>query len=120
MSNVKEEIDREIEHLIRAKADNAIALQKVITENEDVERWVAEGHLEFLEKRIFAGIEREAFATIKNPAFDPASLSQVAQLKGLCQAIDLIRSKIGGIVSEARQARSLLQDLKNSTLKEGE
>lgn len=109
-----------MEQLIRLQADNAQKLQRLITSDEDVEKWVSDGHWDFLERRVLADVEKEAFQTIKNPAFDPANLSQVAQLKALCQVIDILRNKIMSRVNAIKDARALLNDLQNSTLKEGE
>ena len=110
--------ERDTENFIRLQAEQARNWQQVITANEDLEKWVADGHWDFLERRIFADVEREAFQTIKNPAFDPANLSQVAQLKALCQVIDLLRAKIFGRVQAVKDARAQLQNLESSTLEQ--
>lgn len=111
--------ERENENFIRMQAEQARGWQQAITADEDLEKWVSDGHWDFMERRVFADVEREAFQTIKNPAFDPANLSQVAQLKALCQVIDLLRAKIFSRVQNVKDARTKLQDLQNST-QEGE
>jgi hypothetical protein len=111
--------DKENEKFIRLQAEQARSWQQAITVDEDLEKWVSDGHWDFLERRVFADVEREAFQTIKNPAFDPANLSQVAQLKALCQVMDLLRIKVSSRVQSVKDARTKLQDLENTTLKEG-
>lgn len=108
--------DREYEELIRKQAEYTQQLQRTITGDADVEKWVSDGHWSFLERRIFAELEREAFQTIKNPAFDPANLSQVAQLKALCQVFDVIRARIEAKVQGVADARNKLNDLEKSAL----
>jgi hypothetical protein len=112
--------ERELEQMIRAQAERARKLQQTITEGQDMEKWVSDGNLEYLERRIFSAIERKAFQTLKAPDFDPASVSHVAQLKALCQSLDLIRGEIMRIVSDVQQARALLQNLEEPTRKDGE
>lgn len=116
----KTQEERDSETFIRMQAEQARSWQQSITNDEDLEKWVSDGHWEFLERRVLSDVEREAFQTIKNPAFDPANLSQVAQLKALCQVVDLLRGKIFGRVQAVKDSRTKLQDLENSTLKEGE
>ena len=120
MKKSHEEI--EAEQFIRMQAEQARGWQQTITADEDLERWVNEGNLSFLQRRVFDDIEREAFQTIKNPSFDPSNLSQVAQLKALCQVIDLLNAKIMNRIQRVQDARSKLHDLEHSTQtqKEGE
>lgn len=106
---------KELESLIRLQAEQAQQWQKAITADEDLEKWVADGNLDFLRTRVFDDIEKAALKTIKNPAFDPADLSQVAQLKALCQVIDLLTNKILGRVQVVKDCRSKLLDLEMST-----
>lgn len=113
--------EREIEDSIRKRAQYAQQLQQTITNGQEMERWVAEGHLKFIEDRVFKAMEQKAFHTIKAPEFDPANVSHVAQLKALCQSLDLIRDEINGQVSAVVDARAKFNDLENSTpVKEGE
>lgn len=114
----KTQEERDTETFIRMQAEQARSWQQAITADEDLEKWVSDGHWEFLERRVFADMEKEAFQTIKNPAFDPANLSQVAQLKALCQVMDLLRGKVFGRVQAVKDARIQLQNLENSTLSE--
>lgn len=115
----KTQEDRDTEAFIRLQAEQARSWQQAITADEDLEKWVSDGHWDFLERRVFADVEKEAFQTIKNPAFDPANLSQVAQLKAICQVIDVLRSKLFGRVQAVKDARVKLQDLEMNTTQEG-
>lgn len=116
--------DQEAEKFIRVQAEYAAGLQKTIQSESDLEQWVIAGNWDFLERRVFADLEKEAFQTLKNPAFDPANLSQVAQLKALCQIMDLIRNKVNARVQSVKDARDkfaeLERDLKSTLPEEGE
>lgn len=118
MANKTQE-ERDTETFIRMQAEQARGWQQSITNDEDLEKWVSNGHWEFLERRVLADVEREAFQTIKNPSFDPANLSQVAQLKALCQVVDLLRAKIFSRVQAVKDSRVKLQDLEINTTQEG-
>lgn len=109
---------REVEEFIRASAQQAQAWQAQITADEDLEKWCAEGHWAYLRAKVLDQIEREAFATIKNPAFDVTNVNQIAQFKALCQTIDLIEAKINQRVAMVADARAKLRDLENSTPKD--
>ena len=111
---------QEVETLIWMSAKQAQEWQAQITADEDLERWCADGHWTYLRAKVLDGIEREAFNTIKNPAFDPSNLSQVAQFKALCQTIDLIEAKINQRLAIVADARTKLRDLEMSTPKEGD
>lgn len=106
---------REVEDFIRASAQQAQKWQAQITADEDLEKWCADGHWTYLRAKVLDQIEREAFASIKNPAFDPTNFSQVSQLKALCQTIDLIEVKINQRLAMVADARAKLRDLENST-----
>jgi len=114
--------DRETEKFIRMQAEHTHKLQSDIQADGDLEQWVLAGNWDFLERRVFADFDKEALATIKNPAFDPANLSQVAQLKALCQVMDLIRVRVTSRVQAVKDARTKLvdleRDLERSTLPE--
>ena len=108
---------QEVEAFIRATAQQAQAWQKAITADEDLERWMNDGNWTYLRSKVLDVIERRAFQTIKNPAFDPANLSQVAQFKALCQTIDLIEAEINQRLATVRDARTQLKKLEiDSTL----
>ena len=108
---------QEVEAFIRATAQQAQAWQKAITADEDLERWMNDGNWTYLRSKVLDIIERRAFQTIKNPAFDPANLSQVAQFKALCQTIDLIEAEINQRLATVRDARTQLKKLEiDSTL----
>jgi hypothetical protein len=111
--------DRELEGLLLQRAQQAQGWQQIITNDQDLEKWVSDGHWDYLRRKILDEIEREAFRTIKNPAFDPSDYSQVAQFKALCQTIDLIEARIKGRINAVAQARTLLNDLERATQKEG-
>jgi hypothetical protein len=110
--------DQDIEAIIRGTAKQAQDWQTTITLDEDLERWVADGNWTYLRAKILDQIELEAFSTIKNPNFDPTNFSQVAQLKALCQTIDLIEAKINQRLAMVADARAKLRDLERSTPKE--
>lgn len=112
--------DREMEEIIRRQAEYAQSLQRDITAGQDLEKWVADGHFEFLESRVLRTIEQQAFQTIKAPEFDPSNLSQVAQLKALCQTLDLIRANIVAQIATVKDARTKLRDIERSTLHQDE
>lgn len=107
--------DLELEKMIRMQAENAQRLQKIITDGHALEKWVQDGHLEFIESKVFRAIEQKAFQTIKSPDFDPASVSQVAQLKALCLTLDFIRNDINTQLAIVKDARTTLNNLENST-----
>lgn len=111
---------KEVETFIRAAAQQAQAWQSAITADEDLEKWCADGHWTYLRAKVLDQIEREAFNTVKNPAFDPANMSQVAQFKALCQTIDLIEGKINQRVHAVQDAREKLRDLEASTPRDEE
>ena len=112
--------EQEIDTLIRGQAIQAQQWQAQITRDEDLELWMASGNWDFLKQKVLDEIEREAFATIKNPAFNPSDVAQVAQLKALCQTIDLIKGKIDQRLAMVTDARSKLRELELSTPKEGD
>ena len=113
--------DIEIENFIRLQSQQAMQWQKTVTADEDLDKWVSDGNLEFLKRRVFAEIERDALLLIKSPQYDPANLSQGHQIKALCQVIDLLTAKIESRVYQVRDARTKLNDLQHSTqTKEGE
>jgi hypothetical protein len=116
----KTQEDIEIESLIRGQAIQAQQWQAQITKDEDLEMWMASGNWDFLKQKVLDEIEREAFATIKNPDFNPSDVAQVAQLKALCQTIDLIKGKIDQRLAMVTDARTKLRELEISTPKEGE
>ena len=107
--------EKDMENFVRLQAEQARGWQKAITEDEDLEKWVADGNLGFLERRVFDRVEQSAFQTIKNPAFDPSNLSQVAQLKALCQVVDMLKNQILSRVQAVRDARAKLQEQEMST-----
>lgn len=108
---------QEVDAFIRATAQQAQAWQSAITADEDLERWCDAGHWTYLRAKVLDQIEREAFNTVKNPAFDPANMSQVAQFKALCQTIDLIEGKINQRLALVKDARTQLKKLEiDSTL----
>ena len=110
---------QEVESFIRATAQQAQGWQKAITADEDLERWVNEGHWSYLRAKVLDVIERRAFQTVKNPAFDPANVSQVAQFKALCQTIDLIEAEINQRLATVQDARTQLKKLEiDATLNE--
>lgn len=111
---------KEVESFQRAMAQQAQAWQAQITADEDLEKWYADGHWTYLRAKVLDEVEREAFNTIKNPAFDPTDFSQVAQFKALCQTIDLIERKINQRLAMVADARAKLRDLEMSTPKEGD
>ena len=116
---------QEVEAFIRATAQQAQAWQAAITADEDLEKWVSDGNWTYFRANVLDIIERRAFQTIKNPAFDPANLSQVAQFKALCQTIDLIEAEINQRVATVHDARAQLQKLEidatlNGRLEENE
>ena len=109
---------QEVENFIRATAQQAQEWQRAITNDEDLEKWVADGNWTYLRAKVLDGIELAAFRTVKNPAFDPTNFSQVAQFKALCQTIDLIEQSINQRVAMVQDARAKLRDLEMSTPKE--
>ena len=102
---------QEVETFIRVTAQQAQAWQKAITADEDLEKWVSDGNWTYFRSKVLDVIERRAFQTIKNPAFDPANLSQVAQFKALCQTIDLIEAEINQRLATVADARAQLKKL---------
>ena len=110
---------QEVENFIRATAQQAQEWQRAITEDEDLEVWMQTGNWDFLKRKVLDKIEQDAFASIKNPAFDPSNLSQVAQLKALCQTIDLIKARIDQRLAMVQDARTKLRELEITTPKEG-
>ena len=102
---------QEVETFIRATAQQAQSWQAAITADEDLEKWCGDGHWTYLRSKVLDVIERRAFQTIKNPAFDPSNLSQVAQFKALCQTIDLIEAEINQRLATVQDARAQLQKL---------
>ena len=108
---------QEVEAFIRATAQQAQDWQRTITADEDLETWCNAGNWTYFRAKVLDLIERRAFQTIKNPAFDPANLSQVAQFKALCQTIDLIEAEINQRLATVRDARTQLKKLEiDSTL----
>lgn len=113
--------EAETEAFLRMQTDQSIQWQQSITADEDLEKWVSDGHWDFLKRKLFDELEMEIFQTIKASAFDPSNVVQVTQFKALCQLKDLIEAKISSRLSAVRDARTKLKDLENSTqLKEGE
>lgn len=110
--------EKDVENFIRLQAEQAQQWQRDITAHEGLEKWVSEGNWTFLRTGILNEIEREAFNTIKNPAFDPTDFAQVAQFKALCQTIDLIETKINQRLAIVKDARTKLRDLEDSTLRD--
>ena len=116
---------QEVEAFIRATAQQAQAWQKAITADEDLERWMNDGNWTYLRAKVLDIIERRAFQTIKNPAFDPSNLAQVAQFQAHCRAIDLIEAEINQRLATVQDARAQLQKLEidatlNGRLEENE
>jgi hypothetical protein len=109
---------KEVESFIRAASQQAQDWQKAITQDEDLEKWVADGHWTYLRSKVLDGLELAAFRTVKNPAFDPTNFSQVAQFKALCQTIDLIEQSINQRVAMVQDARTKLRELEMSTPKD--
>ena len=108
---------QEVESFIRATAQQAQAWQAAITADEDLEKWVSDGNWTYLRAKVLDIIERRAFQTIKNPAFDPSNLAQVAQFQAHCRAIDLIEAEINQRLATVRDARTQLKKLEiDSTL----
>ena len=102
---------QEVEAFIRATAQQAQAWQAAITADEDLEKWVSEGHWTYLRAKVLDGIERKYMKGIKDPAFDPSNFSHVAQFKALCQTIDLIEAEINQRLATVEDARAQLQKL---------
>ena len=111
---------QEVEQFIRATAQQAQEWQRTITQDEDLEKWVGDGHWTYLRAKVLDALELAAFRTVKNPAFDPTNFAQVAQFKALCQTIDLIEREINQRVTMVQNARTKLRDLEMSTPKEGD
>lgn len=110
---------QEVEAIIRHTAQQAQEWQRVITQDEDLERWYKEGHWTYLRAKVLDVIERRAFLTIKNPAFDVTNVNQIAQFKALCQTIDLIETEIKQRLATVQDARDQLKKLEiDSTLNE--
>ena len=90
---------QEVEAFIRATAQQAQGWQKAITADEDLERWVNEGHWSYLRAKVLDVIER--------------------RFKALCQTIDLIEAEINQRLATVSDARAQLKKLEiDATLNE--
>lgn len=113
--------ERDHDELLRAQAANAAMWQKQAQAGSEMEKWVAEGHYDFIQTRILSPIELECFKKIKSVRLGVAGLTNVAKVQGTLEVFDKISARIENAIHTGKDALTHLQDLQNSTQnKEGE
>jgi hypothetical protein len=111
--------EKEMEDIARAQAANAVMWQKAAREGQEMEKWVAEGHYEFIQNRILSPIELECFKKIKNIRLGSAGLTNVAKVQGTLEVFDKISARIENAIHTGKDALDHLRELQSST-QEGE
>jgi hypothetical protein len=112
--------EQEMEDIIRAQAANAAMWQKLAQSGSEMEKWVADGHYEFIQTRILAPIELECFKKVKSVRLGSAGLTNIAKVQGTLEVFDKISARIANAIQTGKDALDNLKELQNSTLKEGE
>lgn len=109
----------ETDELIMLQAQEAARFQKIILEARPFEEFVESGHLAWLKDNVFAPMEKDVMLLIKGLDFVPNSLAQLGHIKGQLEILDRVEARINGRIQEARDARSKLDEIANSTPHEG-
>lgn len=118
--NRKSQEEREVEEVIKAQAANTVMWQKLAQAGQEMEKWVTDGHFDFIQKRILNPIEVECFKKIKSVRLSGAAIANVAKVQGTLEVFDKISARIENAIQAGKDALDNLKDLQNSTLKEGE
>lgn len=88
-------------------------------EGEQMATWMRE-QWPYLFEKVIGPMEKEAYATFRHTNFDPLNPSAVVQVQAILRVVDLIKTKTDSMISRAKDARSKLSEMQNSTQKEGE
>jgi len=112
--------EQEEEAILKAMAANTAMWRKQAQAGAEMEKWVADGHYDFIQTRILAPIELECFKKVKNVRLGTTGLQNVAKVQGTLEVFDIINARINSVVQLGKDALDHLKDLENSTLKEDE
>jgi hypothetical protein len=105
----------ELDELIKAQAANAAMWQKQAQAGQEMEKWVADGHFDFIQTRILAPIELDCFKKIKSVRLGSAGLTNVAKVQGTLEVFDKISARIENAIHTGKDALDHLKELQNST-----
>lgn len=111
--------EREIEDIVKAQAANTVMWQKLAQAGQEMQKWVSDGHYDFIQKRILSPIELECFKKIKSVRLGAAGLTNVAKVQGTLEVFDKISARIENAIQAGQDALDHLKELQNST-QEGE
>lgn len=112
--------EREVEDILRAQAANMVMWQKLAQSGAEMEKWVADGHYQFIQERILAPIELECFKKVKSTRLGSSGLTNIAKVQGTLEVFDKINARISNAIQAGKDALDQIKDLNDSTPKEGE
>lgn len=69
----------------------------------------------FFQEQVIGPMEKEAYATFRDPGFDPTNQGAVVQVQAILRVIDLIKAKTDGLIARGKDARAKLIEMQNST-----
>jgi hypothetical protein len=107
--------DLEMEEIIKAQAANTVMWQKQAQAGAEMEKWVADGHYNFIQTRILAPIELECFKRVKSIRLGTAGLTNIAKVQGTLEVFDRISARIENAIHTGKDALDNLKDLQQAT-----
>lgn len=107
--------DQEMEDIIRAQAANTVMWQKMAQAGAEMEKWVSDGHYNFIQQRILSPIELDCFKKIKSVRLGSAGLTNVAKVQGTLEVFDKISARIENAIQAGKDALANLKNLQDST-----
>src|SRR5216684_2842943 len=110
----KSQEEREVEDILRAQAANTQMWQKLAQAGSEMEKWVADGHYDFIQKRILQPIEMDCFKKIKTVRLGTAAVANIARVQGTLEVFDKISARIENTIQAGKDALDNLKDLQNS------
>ena len=108
--------EQEVEDIIKAQAANTVMWQKLAQAGAEMQKWVSDGHYDFIQQRILAPIELECFKKIKSVRLSGSAIGNIAKVQGTLEVFDKISARIKNAIQSGKDALDNLKDLEGATL----
>ena len=106
--------EQEIDAIVRAQAANTVMWQKQAQAGAEMEKWVKDGHYNFIQTRVLAPVEMDCFKKVKSVKLRSDAIAAIARVQGTLEVFDIINARINNIIQIGNDALAHLKDLENS------
>lgn len=117
---MKSREEQELEDIARLQAANTVMWQKQAQAGSEMEKWVKDGHWDFIQTRILQPLELECFKKIKSVRLNSAAVPNVAKVQGTLEVFDKISARIENAIQVGRDALDHLKALERDSTLTGE